>query len=287
MGGRIAVHDLLCFGYSGLDRPALLVGRILETGRLIDFHADLSIPVQSGAHCGWQNVGPNLHRRQIVACGVIAKVGGRGQHQRPRRNPEPELFFLVRVEGQVVRFCGIPLEKPGQGLAGVHDLQETGIVDQFLVLIRAWRRRCDQLKPNAPEFVQKGLISLAAEAPQNGGFIQSAGGKGCRVNVSISDALIVGQQNARRSRRRFFHRPHVLRGLHAQQLHRIPGELLTDAQGQNNQRPTSGVLHDQPTPFQLLSCLAQAEALKQRSPSTLASPEHSITLVWFQRRIYL
>ena len=97
MGGRIAVYDLLCLGNSGLDRPAFLVGRILETGRLIDFHADLSIPVQSRAHCGRQNVGPNLQRRQIVACGVIAQVGGRGQHQRPRRNPEPEFFFLVRI----------------------------------------------------------------------------------------------------------------------------------------------------------------------------------------------
>ena len=53
--------------------------------------------------------------------------------------PCMEFAFHVGIYGQVVRLLTVALEKPRESLPGVHDSEEAGIMDQFLVAVWAWR----------------------------------------------------------------------------------------------------------------------------------------------------
>ena len=64
-----------------------------------------------------------------------------------------------------------------------------------------------------------------------------------------------------------------------QQILSVSHELLPDAQRQHQQRLSTLVTHYLTAKFQLLHCLAQAEALKQCPASTIQRPANSVSLV--------
>jgi hypothetical protein len=78
----------------------------------------------------------DVQRRQVVAFVGVAEVGWLLEEDRPRVQPHEELFPLVRVQGEVVGLRGVALEEPGERLAGVHDAEESCVVDEFLVPVR-------------------------------------------------------------------------------------------------------------------------------------------------------
>ena len=72
-----------------------------------------------------------------------------------------------------------------------------------------------------------------------------------------------------------------------QQLHRIPRELLPDAQRQHDQCLAALVAHRLMAELQLLHGLTKAEAFKQRPPAAPQRPHNSVPLVRLQRRVDL
>ena len=122
MGLRLALHDLTGHSHPGLDALPLLPAGLRQGDRSVIGELVLPVPVHFLAVVIPDNVGPDLQRRQVIAGIVIAQVGGPPDEERPGRDPQPELILLVGIEGQVVGLGAVPLEKPGQRLAGVHDL---------------------------------------------------------------------------------------------------------------------------------------------------------------------
>ena len=69
-------------------------------------------------------------------------------------------------------------------------------MDQLIVAVRAWRGGRDEPVPDLIEQLQERLVGLAAEAAQDGRFVQADGREGIRVQLPIADALVVGQVDA-------------------------------------------------------------------------------------------
>ena len=103
-----------------------------------------------------------------------------------------------------------------------------------------------------------------------------------RVNIAISDALVVRDNKPIFCGFDFFHVPNVDRFLHFKQLPRIMHKLLLDAERANNQHFPALVFVNQPAPFELLNCLAKSERFKKRAPAADYGPIYRVPLVRFQ-----
>ncbi len=68
-------------------------------------------------------------------------------------------------------------------------------MNQLFVAVRAGCRGVGQLILDALELLHEALIGLAAEAAQCGGLVQTDRCEMMRVNVAVSDALVVGQDD--------------------------------------------------------------------------------------------
>jgi hypothetical protein len=83
-------------------------------------------------------------RRQLVAVVGEAEIGGLLHEQRPRRDPQPELALLVRMDGELVGLLAVALEEARLGLADVHHVEEGGIGQQLDVFVGRRRRGGDE-----------------------------------------------------------------------------------------------------------------------------------------------
>lgn len=151
VGLRVAVYDFFCFGHPRFYALPLLSGRVLQVHRRVPHHLDLPVLVGGLSQLGVQDVLVHLQRRQGIAGVVVAQVRRAAQKQSPAAHPQPEFFLLVGVQRQVVGLGAVPLEEPGQGLPRVHNLQESGVMDQLLVPVGAGRGRGYQLVFDPPE----------------------------------------------------------------------------------------------------------------------------------------
>ena len=285
MGFRIAVHDLLGLQATGGYAAAFFPGRLLETLGGVVHQLKLPVLVVGlSVACGY-HVGPHDHRRQGVARIVISQIRRRGEEQRPGGHPQPELFLLVWVQRQIVGLGAVPLKEPGEGLSRVHDLQESGIMNQLFQSVWRRRGRGHQLVFHSPEQWEKRLIGLAPEGAQHRRFVQTHRRESRRIDIPVPDPLIVGEKDPVRLLFRFRVRADIYRLRHLQQLHGVPLELLSDAQGKDDQRPAPFPLQDLSAPFQLLHRLSQAKCLKQRPAPTVERPGHRVPLMRFQRRM--
>jgi hypothetical protein len=126
--------------------------------------------------------------RKDVAVVAVPEVAGLRDEDRPARHPQPELGFLVRVQGQVAGLLAVTLEEARQGLAGVHHAQIPGVVDQLLVPVRIRRGRVDRLELDAGERGQELLVGLAAVAAQDAGLVQAGGAEAAGRDVALAHA---------------------------------------------------------------------------------------------------
>ena len=145
MGLRVTVNDLFRLRYPAFHAFPLLPGSVLQVHRRVPQHLDLPVFVHGLPQVGVQDVLSHHQRRQVVPCVVVPQVRRTAEKQPPAAHPQPELFFLVGVQRQVVGLCAVPLEEPGQRLPRVHDLQKARVVDKLLVSVGAGRRRGRQL----------------------------------------------------------------------------------------------------------------------------------------------
>ena len=86
----------------------------------------------------------------------------------------------MRIDGQVVGLRTVALEKTCQRLAGIHDAEISGVVDQLFVTVWAWRGCADQLERNTFKQIKERLIGLAAETAQHACFVKAT----CRGKTS-------------------------------------------------------------------------------------------------------
>jgi hypothetical protein len=120
-----AVRERLPLGAAG--------GTDAEGAALEELHTAVGLHLRVGEVVDGDLMPDHFDVGQVVPGGVVSEVGGALQEDRPRGQPQPELAFLVRVEGEVVRLRRVALEEPGERLAGVHDAEEARVVDELLV----------------------------------------------------------------------------------------------------------------------------------------------------------
>ena len=285
---RVAVDDAFCLCDAGVDAFPLFPRGVPQAKGGVPRQLELAVPVTSGVgQVGIQPVVTDVQRRQAVSLVRKAQVGRLLQEQPPRRAPDPELPLPAGVEGQVVGLGAIPLEKPRESLAGVHDLKETCVVDKFFVPVGRRGGRIDQLIPDALELVQEHLVGLAAETAQGGCLVQAHGREAPRVNVSIPHSLIVGHEDGGVRGVRLGHVPDVDRRGHVQQIFGVVHKFPLDVEGQDDERLAAGVFLHQPAPLKLHGGLAEAEPGEQRPPAAPHGPQHAGALVWLQYRVQL
>lgn len=160
-------------------------------------------------------------------------------------------------------------------------------MDQFFVAVWTWRGCVGQLIPYTLELLHKFLIGLAAKAAQRGRFVQAYGRKVMRVNVPITDALIVGQDDGSLSGFHLGHGAAVRRFVQPQQMYSVRTKLWHDVQRHHDQRLTADVFLQDAAPFQLHDGLAKAKPGKKAAPSPAQRPQDANTLVVFQGRVDL
>ena len=196
--------------------------------------------------------------------------------------PQPELAFLVRVQGQVICLAAVPLEEAGQRLAGVHDPEEPGVVDQLLVPVRIRCRRRDVAIGNIGEQFHELLVCLRPEAAENAGLIQRAYPEPGRRHLALAHRFVVRHIDAM-TIDLGIGTDEPWRLWPSQLVDGIDPEFLPDAQRQRDQRQClAGVLHRQPHGFQLDHGLAESEAGEERSPTAADAPADKIALVRLQ-----
>ncbi|MCY1352108.1 hypothetical protein D9M69_383920 [compost metagenome] len=283
----VAVRVVLQDGHHLRD-PSIQAVALLRAGLL---HAQGSITEQQALAIlfgtGRRMVGRYLvvdhpQFRQFVAFITEPEVRGSLQEDRPAVKPEPELALLVRVQGQVVGLGAVALEEAGQRLAGVHDAEEAGVVDQLLVAVRAGRGGGDEAVPDAAEQTQEGLIGLGAEAAQHARFVQADGGEQRRVKLAVTDRLVVGQVEDLAVL-------HLIRRADELELDAehgaVAAELLAHAQRQADQYRATGKLLDQAQDLDLHHRLAQAEGGEDGPAAAAHRPAHDGALVRLEDRV--
>ena len=109
----------------------------------------------------------------------------------------PEFFFLMRIYGEVICLCAVALEEACQSLSRVHDFKIPGIMNKLLVFIRI--RRCGHniFVFNTFELLQERLIGFRSEITENRRLVENGATEICRVDIAVTDALIVCQHNFR------------------------------------------------------------------------------------------
>ena len=158
-------------------------------------------------------------------------------------------------------------------------------MDKLLKAVRGRRSGGNQFERDPLEQRQELLICFTAKGPEHRRLIQSHGAKRCRIQIAVTDALIIGHQNAALCRSGLSSCSHILGRIHAEQFLSVPGKLLPHTKRQHNQRPLAGVLRCKAAVFKFLHRLAKAERLKQSPPATMQRPDHSVTLMRLQCRI--
>ncbi|RRV29621.1 hypothetical protein EGJ23_01405 [Pseudomonas sp. o96-267] len=234
---------------------------------------------------------------QDVAVVAETQVAGLLDEQCPTGHPQPELFFLVRVDGEFVGLLAVALEKAGLGGADIHHAQVGGIGQQLDIVIRRRRGGGHQAVPDAlgldaglaivagEETHELAECLAAAEAAQYVGLVQAGGHEIARVELAVPHGFVVGQVDtgfagfldAADEARRFGP---------AQALHCITAELLNHAKRQGDQPPAAGILGRQAHELQLDDRLVQAEAGEQRAPSAGQQPRHDSPAVRLHVRVH-
>ena len=267
---------------------ALFLGSIRQPHRGIvaELHLAVSFKLRRAVKTG-ELVVLDVHRGQGVPFIRKTKVGRFLEEQPPAGAPNPELALAARIKGQVVRLGGIPFEKTSKGLPGVHDLQKTCIVNQLFIPVRGRRGRIGQLILDPLELQHKALVRLRAEAAQSGRFIQRNSSKAVRVNVTISDTLIVRQDNGCAACLHLCHRAAVGRFGHPQQIHGICLELRQHVQGHHNEHLSAFMFLQEAAPFELHDGLSQTKPGKDTPAAPTQCPQDTDALVVFQHRIDL
>ncbi|WP_345543479.1 hypothetical protein [Microbacterium jejuense] len=160
-------------GNTRRQRIALFARRISERLRAGADENTLAVAVDLvRLHVDLDRVPLDGKRGQVVSLVGEAEVGRPLHEARPRVQPQPELAFLVRVQRQVP--CGrrVALEEPGERLAGVHDAEVAGVVDEFLVTVRGRRCGRDEPERDRVEQAKERLVRLRTERPEHRCFVQ-------------------------------------------------------------------------------------------------------------------
>ena len=131
------------------------------------------------------------------------------------------------------------------------------------------------------------MICLAPETAQHGRFIQRYGRELRRVDVAVTDALIVCHDDLSICSGQVLHLGNVYRGRVAQDGFRVPDKLLADAQRKDDQSPSAVVLYGLVAELYFLHRLSKAEGLEQSPAAAAKRPNHRVPLVRFQVRVDL
>ena len=122
------------------------------------------------------------------------------QEYRPCRNPEPEFFLFMGVDGQFVGLCGVALKKPRLGLANVHHFQEACVGQQFYKFVRAGRGRGDEAVLQALvefEHAHEGAEGLgSAESAQDASLVERCTDELVYVDFLLAHRFVVGEVQA-------------------------------------------------------------------------------------------
>jgi len=223
--------------------------------------------------------------------------------------PEPEFALFVRVEGEVVGLGAVAFEEAGEGLAGVHDAEKAGVVDQLFVAVWTGCGGGNKFVFDGGEEGQKFLIGLAAVAAQYAGFVERYGGEDGRVEFAVADGFVVGEVE-------------VLAGFHfgggadefeadaeaGAQLHdgqaapvlgalggdprpvrsverSVAPEFLPHAEGQDDEHVAAGMLLDEAQALDLHDRFAEAEGGENGAVSAGYSPLHDVALVGLEQGV--
>ncbi|MFB9187250.1 hypothetical protein ACFFX1_54775 [Dactylosporangium sucinum] len=223
----------------------------------------------------------DLDRREDVPVVGVAEVGRLLQEHGPRVEPQVELGLFVRVQREVVRLGGVPLEEPGECLAGVHDAEEPGVVDELLVPVGAGGGGGNESVLDLVEQGQERLVGLGPERAEDGRLVEAGGVEQVRVKPAVADGLVVGEVDA----------GPVDLVVAADESDGdaehggVADELLPHAEGADDEGLVAGVVEDKPERLQLHHRLAEAERGEDRAPAAVDSPADDGCLVGFEERV--
>ena len=290
---------------------ALFACRIAEAGRRIAQEAPLPAFLHPGrCMIGRQFVPMHLERRQVIACVGKTEIAGFLHEQAPAGHPQPELFLLVRVDGEAVGLLAIALEEPRLGLADIHDFEEGRIGQELDIFVRARRGRGDEFEPHPVEQPHEFPEGLGpAKTAQYRSLVEAGGGKTARIELAVTHRLVIGdielaigrafdapdkaqvghplrppiRPGAQFCPLRIAHR----RVLACRQRPRIGQKFAAHTQGRHHQALAAKTGDDNAQDFQLHKGLAQPEGREQRPPPAQAGPFDHGLLVRAQQRIDL
>ena len=171
-------------------------GRLQAHGRVVH-KLQLAVLVAGLRQARRHLVAMDVEPGQIISLIGVAQIGRLLQGYGPGVDPQPELALHMRVQGQMVGLGAVALEKAGQGLAGIHDAQKTGIVDQLLVTVGAGRGRGHKAELHGVKERKKGLIGQAAERAQHAGFVQGRGIELVHMQAAVAHGFVIGEVQAR------------------------------------------------------------------------------------------
>ncbi|WP_370876991.1 hypothetical protein [Acidovorax sp. A1169] len=295
----IGTDDLHQFGDTGRETIALFARGLDDADRLGLEHARLAVHlVSSHVVVGVDLVPPHFQCRQVIPFIAENQVAGPLHEDAPRRAEKPELAFLVRVDGELVRFLAVALEEPCLGLAHVHDVQKRRVGQQFDELVRAGRGRGHEPVPHASAAHARihGLAVAseqghelaeglgAAEAAQARGLVQAGYHEQGGVELAVADGLVVREVDALGVVALF----DAADELHLDAQHGgVADELLPHSQRDDQQAHAAGLGAGDAHDLQLHHALAQAEGGEDRAPAAAHRPADDGNLVGLEQRVYL
>ncbi len=223
------------------------------------------------------------HRRQGVPHIVVPEIARLLNKDRPRRDPQPELFDLVGEERQLVCFRRVSLEPPGLGFAHVHDAEECRIREQFdiFVRIRHGRRHEAVRRRSFKQAHELAKRLRPAEPAEDGRLVEPDDGEPLRIKFAVADALVVRQVEPVHVH--FVVAANELDG-HAE-LGGVANEFLPHAERADDQPAPVLAFQDQANRLDRLHCLAEPEGREDRPLPAAARPTNTIPLVRFEHGI--
>ena len=212
---------------------------------------------------------------QIISLIGVAQIGRLLQEHGPGVDPQPELALHMRVQGKIVGLGAATFEKAGKGLAGIHDAQKTGVVDQLLVAVGAGCGRGHKAVFDGLEEGEKGLIGQTAERAQHTGFIQRRSVEVLHMQAAVAHGFVIGEVQARAAD--FLVAPDEGKA-HAQ-LGGVGLEFLPHAQRGDDELEAALLADDLAHDFKLHERLAQAEGREHGATAPQQRPTHDVALV--------
>ena len=264
-------HLLDARGQAG---PLLAAGGGQGQGR-VGNQPELAVPIHGRAGVRRNLMVMHVQLWQLVPLVGVPQVRRLLQEDGPRIDPQPELRFLVGVQGQVVRLGRVSLEEPGQGLASVHDAQEPGIVDQFFVAVRTRGRRGHEAVFHAAEQGKERLVRLGTEGPQHARLVQGHSVEQVYVQPTVAHTLVVGQVQALAVH--LFGPPDKV--YIDAQLGRIASKLAAHPERADDELPSAIASPDQAHDFELHDGLAQAKGGEYAPAPAVQRPPDDVSLV--------